>query len=149
VLPTQPCLRLQVGASSATSTNGTGRRECNYLLVLWLHDMTIHARKTSCSYSALCTLIEEEWPLLTAIDYIFEIHVGHDNIQFDSEVCINCWQAPLANCAMLIRICAHHQASWQSLQQKRQGDNGVIKLKVCNSAKGFSSYTHFSDLYIR
>jgi len=113
------------------------------------NNMTIHARKTSCSYSALCTLVEEEWPLLTAIDYIFEIHVEHDNVQFDSEVCSNCWQATLATCAMLIRICAHHQAGWQSLQQNRQGGNGVIKLKVCSSAKGFSSYTHYSDLYLR
>lgn len=99
--------------------------------------------------SALCTLVEEEWPLLTAIDYIFEIHIEHDNVQFDSEVCSNCWQATLANCAMLIRICAHHQAGWQSLQQNRQGGNGVIKLKVCSSAKDFSSYTSYSDLYIR
>lgn len=26
------------------------------------NNMTIHARKTSCSYNALCTLVEEEWP---------------------------------------------------------------------------------------
>lgn len=29
--------------------------------------------------------------LLTAIDYIFEIHVEHDDVQFGSEVCSNCW----------------------------------------------------------
>ena len=79
------------------------------------NNMTIHARKISCSYSAPCTLVEEQWPFLTAIDYIFGIHVEHDNVQFDSEVCSNCWQATLANCAMLIRICAHHQAGWESL----------------------------------
>ena len=55
------------------------------------NNKTIHARKISRSYSALCTLVEEEWPFLTAIDYIFGIHVEHDNAQFDSEVCSNCW----------------------------------------------------------
>ncbi len=132
-----------------TGSVAAGDTSAAIIVQIQYNNLTIHAHETSNSYSALCTLVEQEWPLLTAFDYVFQIHVEHDNVQFDSEVCSNCWQATLANCAMLIRICAHHQAGWQSLQQKRQGDNGVTKLKVCSSAKGFSSYTNYSDPYIR
>ena len=98
--------------------------------------MTIHARKIRRSYSALCTLVEEEWPFLTAIDYIFGFHIEHDNVQFDSEVYSNRRQATLANCAMLIRICAHHQAGstqtvggqWGDETESLQFSQGLFQL---------------------
>lgn len=76
VLLTRPCLgwcmlsyeykwdwkqRMQLSTGSVASGD-TSAAISQVNVQIQYNNMTIHARKTSCSYNALCTLVEEEWP---------------------------------------------------------------------------------------
>ncbi len=99
VLLTQPCLSLQVcywllhaqlsaqtvleAEVSITAFVAAGDTNAAIKVKIRHNNVTIRPHKTGTSYSALCTLVEETWPLLTAVDYTFQTD---SDDEFASEV---------------------------------------------------------------